>query len=50
VDREGKVIASRLFEDRQNFDKVEAPVAVAAFNEAFDHIAKEMIAWTVAAL
>jgi len=50
VDRNGKVIASRLFEDSQKFDKVEPPAAVAAFNDAFGRIAKEMIAWTVQAL
>jgi len=50
VDKTGKVIASRLFEDRESFDKVEPPAAVAAFNEAFGRIANEMIAWTVQAL
>ena len=50
VDKNGKVIASRLFEDSQKFDKVEPPAAVAAFNEAFGRIAKEMVAWTVQAL
>lgn len=50
VDKNGKVIASRLFEGSQTFDKVEPPAAVAAFNDAFGRIAKEMIAWTVQAL
>src|SRR6266446_6280943 len=50
VDRNGKVIASRLFEDSQKFDKVEPPAAVAAFDDAFGRIAKDMIAWTVQAL
>jgi phospholipid/cholesterol/gamma-HCH transport system substrate-binding protein len=50
VDKNGKVIASRLFEGSQNFDKVEPPAAVAAFNDAFGKIAKDMIAWTVQAL
>ena len=50
VDKNGKVIASRLFEDSQKFDKVEPPAAVAAFDDAFGRIAKEMIAWTVQAL
>jgi phospholipid/cholesterol/gamma-HCH transport system substrate-binding protein len=50
VDKNGKVIASRLFEDSQKFDKVEPPAAVAAFDEAFGRVAKEMIAWTVQAL
>ena len=50
VDKNGKVIASRLFKDSQKFDKVEPPAAVTAFNEAFGRIAKDMIAWTVQAL
>jgi phospholipid/cholesterol/gamma-HCH transport system substrate-binding protein len=50
VDKNGKVIASRLFEDREKFDKIEPPAAVAAFNEAFGRIARDMIGWTVQAL
>ena len=50
VDKNGKVIASRLFEESQKFDKVEPTAAVAAFNDAFGRIAKDMIAWTVQAL
>lgn len=50
VDKNGKVIASRLFEDSQKFDKLEPAATVAAFSEAFGRIAKDMIAWTVQAL
>jgi phospholipid/cholesterol/gamma-HCH transport system substrate-binding protein len=50
VDKNGKVIASRLFEGSQKFDKVEPPAAVAAFDDAFGRIARDMIAWTVQAL
>ena len=50
VDKSGKVIASRLFEASQKLDKVEPPAAVAAFNDAFGRIAKDMIAWTVQTL
>ncbi len=50
LDKNGKVIASRLFEDSQKFDKLEPPTAVAAFNDAFSRIAKDMIAWTVQVL
>jgi phospholipid/cholesterol/gamma-HCH transport system substrate-binding protein len=50
VDKNGKVIASRLFENSQKFDKVEPPAAIAAFNDAFGRIAKDMVAWTVQAL
>lgn len=49
VDKDGKVIASRLFEESQKFDKLEPPAAVAAFSDAFGRIAKDMIAWTVQA-
>jgi phospholipid/cholesterol/gamma-HCH transport system substrate-binding protein len=50
VDRDGKVIASRLFDEGQKFDKVEPATAVAAFDDAFGRIAKDMIAWAVQAL
>jgi phospholipid/cholesterol/gamma-HCH transport system substrate-binding protein len=50
LDKNGKVVASRLFEESQKFDKVEPSAAVAAFNDAFGRIAKDMIAWTVQAL
>lgn len=49
VDKEGKVTASRLFEESERLDRIEPPAAVAAFNEAFGRIAKEMIAWTLKA-
>jgi phospholipid/cholesterol/gamma-HCH transport system substrate-binding protein len=50
VDKNGKAIASRLFQDTEKFDKIEPQAAVAAFNQAFGRIAKELIAWTVQAL
>jgi phospholipid/cholesterol/gamma-HCH transport system substrate-binding protein len=50
VDKDGKVIASRLFEESQKFDKAEPAAAVAAFNDAFGRMAKDMIAWTVQVL
>lgn len=50
VDKNGKVVAARLFEESEKFDKVEPPAAVAAFDNAFGRIAKEMIAWTVRVL
>lgn len=50
IDKNGKVIASHLFEQSQKFDKVEPAAAVAAFNDAFGRIAKDIIAWTVQAL
>jgi phospholipid/cholesterol/gamma-HCH transport system substrate-binding protein len=50
LDKNGKVIASRLFEDSQKLDRIEPPAAVDAFNDVFGRIAKEMIGWTVQAL
>jgi phospholipid/cholesterol/gamma-HCH transport system substrate-binding protein len=50
VDKNGKIIASRLFEDSQKFDNVEPSAAIAAFDDAFGRMAREMIAWTVQAL
>ena len=47
VDRDGKVVASALFEESERFDKVEPQAAVTAFDAAFRRIAKEMIDWTV---
>jgi phospholipid/cholesterol/gamma-HCH transport system substrate-binding protein len=49
VDKSGKVVASRLFEEREKFATVAPAEAVSAFSEAFGRIAKNMIAWTVQA-
>jgi phospholipid/cholesterol/gamma-HCH transport system substrate-binding protein len=49
VDKDGKVIASRLFEEREKFDKIEPQTAVTAFDAAFGRIARNMIGWTVQA-
>lgn len=50
VDKNGKVIASRLFEDSQKLDRLEPAAAVAGFNDAFGRIARQIIGWTVEAL
>lgn len=50
LDKDGKVVASRLFEESEKFDKVEPPAAVAAFDAAFGRLARNMIAWTVQAV
>jgi len=50
VDKNGKVVASRLVESSEKLDKVEPAAAVAAFDAAFARIAKELIAWTVQAV
>jgi phospholipid/cholesterol/gamma-HCH transport system substrate-binding protein len=50
LDKSGKVIASRLFEESRKLDRIEPSAAVDAFNDAFGRIAKEMIGWTMQAL
>ncbi|MBR0856719.1 ABC-type transport auxiliary lipoprotein family protein [Bradyrhizobium liaoningense] len=50
VDKNGKVIASRLVETSEKLDKIEPAAAVAAFDAAFARIAKELIGWTVQAV
>jgi phospholipid/cholesterol/gamma-HCH transport system substrate-binding protein len=47
VDKNGKVIASRLLEQSEKLDKIEPAAAVEAFNAAFARIAKELIGWTM---
>jgi len=49
VDKNGKVVASRLFEEREKVANVAPAEATAAFSEAFGRIAKNVIAWTVQA-
>jgi phospholipid/cholesterol/gamma-HCH transport system substrate-binding protein len=50
LDKNGKIVASRLFEDSQKLDHIEPQAAVAAFDEAFARIAKDLIGWTVRSL
>ena len=47
VDRSGKVLASRLFDDRQKIGQLEPASAVTAFDDAFGRIVKEIIRWTL---
>jgi phospholipid/cholesterol/gamma-HCH transport system substrate-binding protein len=47
VDKDGKVVASRLFEESEKFDKIEPQIAVTAFDAAFARLARNMIDWTV---
>jgi len=49
VDKSGKVVVSRLFEESEKLTSVAPAPAAAAFSEAFGRIAKDMIAWTVQA-
>jgi phospholipid/cholesterol/gamma-HCH transport system substrate-binding protein len=50
LDKNGKVVVSRLFQQSVRLDEVEPAAAVAAFNEAFGRIAKDLIGWTVETL
>ena len=50
VDKNGTVVASRLFQEGEKVGKLDPPAAVAAFNAAFGRMAKDMIAWTVQTL
>jgi phospholipid/cholesterol/gamma-HCH transport system substrate-binding protein len=50
VDKNGKIVASRLFEQSENLEKIEPPEAAAAFSAAFGRLAKDVIGWTVQAL
>jgi phospholipid/cholesterol/gamma-HCH transport system substrate-binding protein len=50
VDRSGKVVAIRLFEQSEALDQVEPTAAAAAFGKAFERIARDMIGWTVGTL
>ncbi len=50
LNRDGKVVASQLFQESQKLDRIEPEAAGAAFNSAFGSIAKKLITWTVGAL
>jgi phospholipid/cholesterol/gamma-HCH transport system substrate-binding protein len=50
LDKEGRVVASHLFEERERLDKVEPAAAASAFSDAFGRLAKSMVAWTVQSL
>jgi phospholipid/cholesterol/gamma-HCH transport system substrate-binding protein len=49
IDKNGKVVAARLFETSQKLDRIEPQAAVDAFDKAFGRIAMDVIGWTVAA-
>jgi phospholipid/cholesterol/gamma-HCH transport system substrate-binding protein len=50
LDKNGHVVAAKLFRTSSKLDKPEPPAALAAFNAAFETISKELIAWTAASL
>jgi phospholipid/cholesterol/gamma-HCH transport system substrate-binding protein len=47
VDKNGKVIASRLMEASEKLERIEPAAAVEAFNAAFARVARELVGWTV---
>src|SRR6266702_4746639 len=47
LNKDGKVMASRLFGETERCEKLEPLAVVAAFDIAFARIAKNIIAWTV---
>ncbi|QDM20191.1 MCE family protein [Tardiphaga sp. vice154] len=50
LDKDGKVKASRLFEQRQKLDTLEPAAAVAAYNDAFGRLSRDVIGWTVVSM
>ena len=50
LNKDGQVVASRLFAQRKKLDKLDPAAAVAAFDGAFGSIATELITWTAGAL
>jgi phospholipid/cholesterol/gamma-HCH transport system substrate-binding protein len=50
LNKDGQVVAARLFQQRSKLDKPDPASAVAAFNDAFAGIATELIVWTADAL
>ncbi|UFZ04302.1 ABC-type transport auxiliary lipoprotein family protein [Bradyrhizobium ontarionense] len=50
VDKAGKVIASRLFDDSQQLVQVDPTDSVAAFDQAFGRVATSILTWTLQAL
>jgi phospholipid/cholesterol/gamma-HCH transport system substrate-binding protein len=50
LNKDGQVVASRLFQQRKKLDKPDPASAVAAFNDAFGSIATDLITWTAGAL
>ena len=50
LNKEGQVVASRLFQQRRKLDRPDPASAVAAFNDAFGNIATELITWAANAI
>jgi phospholipid/cholesterol/gamma-HCH transport system substrate-binding protein len=47
LNKQGKLSAARLFSASRTVDKIEPLAVVAAFDEAFADIARDLIVWTV---
>ncbi|MEO6781100.1 MAG: ABC-type transport auxiliary lipoprotein family protein, partial [Bradyrhizobium sp.] len=50
LDKDGKVVAARVFDESRKLAQVEPQAAVAAFDDAFGRIARDMVAWTIHSL
>jgi phospholipid/cholesterol/gamma-HCH transport system substrate-binding protein len=50
LNKDGQVVASRLFQQSRKLDKPDPASAVAAFDDAFGSIARDLITWTAGAL
>ncbi|MCD0422045.1 ABC-type transport auxiliary lipoprotein family protein [Rubrivivax sp. JA1024] len=50
IDKDGKLVAARLFQQATPLDKPEPAAAVTAFDKSFDTIAKELVPWAAQAL
>lgn len=50
IDKNGKLVAARLFQQASKLDKPEPAAAVTAFDASFDAVAKALIPWTVSSL
>lgn len=50
IDKNGKLVAARLFQQASKLEKPEPAAAVRAFETSFDAVAKALIPWTVSSL
>src|SRR5438270_12157082 len=50
VDKEGKVITSRVFEESETLEKFDPRAAASAFDNAFGRVANNMIIWATQSL
>lgn len=50
LDKNGRVIAARLFQDRKKIERLDPQSAASAFNTAFGVITRDLVGWTAAAL